>query len=374
MSVRFLTPPSVPPAEAVPELARASPGEPPQLLVVHAASARAWLAVLGRLTAIGLPLRTSARDPGAPLVAAWVAGPLENPEPLSLSADLILLGGGWDLLKEVLLGANRSRGLPRTARLERLARLPGVYVPALHEVERSEEGTILRVVPGPGATPLRGLGGSAPFESGSELFLPAHPRPEIQRLLGEERTPESLAGSVVAGEQVRLHFFVGLPGESGGGIVEWVKRFRHACVSRLRDERRLPRISVSLACYVPRPWTALQWWPMPPERALKAELARVTRGLRGIQGVTVTHDLPKWALLEGCLARGDRQTGWLFLLVHRLGWERAILWSPLNPAYILHRPRPADEPLPWDHVDWGIDRAGLRAQYEALLSALGEHG
>jgi len=111
---------------------------------------------------------------------------------------------------------------------------------------------------------------------------------------------------------------------------------------------------------------------MPPERALKAEIARVTRGLDGIHGVTVTHDLPKWALLEGCLARGDRQAGWLLLGVHRLGWEQAILRSPLNPAYILHRPRPADEPLPWDHVDWGIDRAGLRAHYETLLRALGE--
>jgi hypothetical protein len=167
---------------------------------------------------------------------------------------------------------------------------------------------------------------------------------------------------------------VGLPGESGGGIVEWVKRFRHACVQRLRDERKLPPISVSLACFVPRPWTPLQWWPMLTERALKDQISRVTRGLGGIRGVTVTHDLPKWALLEGCLSRGDRRSGWLFLAVRRLGWERAIVQSPVNPAFVLHRPRPVDETLPWDHVDWGIDRAGLRARYEALLSALGERG
>jgi hypothetical protein len=108
------------------------------------------------------------------------------------------------------------------------------------------------------------------------------------------------------------------------------------------------------------------------EKTLKDQISRVTRRLGGVPGVTVTHDLPKWALLEGCLSRGDRRTGWLLLAVRRLGWERAIVQSPLNPAFILHRPRPSDEILPWDHLDWGLDRLGLRAQYEALLSALGE--
>jgi hypothetical protein len=76
--------------------------------------------------------------------------------------------------------------------------------------------------------------------------------------------------------------------------------------------------------------------------------------------------------LEGCLSRGDRRTGWLLPAVRRFGWEQAVVQSPLNPAFILHRPRSADEMLPWDHLVWGIDRAGLRTQYEALLSALGE--
>jgi len=111
---------------------------------------------------------------------------------------------------------------------------------------------------------------------------------------------------------------------------------------------------------------------MPTERALKEQLSRVRRGLAGIREIAVTQDLPKWALLEGCFSRGDRRTGGLFLTAHRLGWDRAMVESPLNPAFILHRPRPAAEILPWDHLEWGLDRAGLRVRYEALLSALGE--
>ena len=372
MAVAFLTAPSVTPADALPELARLRSGERPELLIAHAATAREWLAVLGRLEAFGITLRQSARSAEDPLVAVWVGGPAENPEPLSLVADLILLGGGWDLLREIPLELDRSRGHARRARLERLAGITGVYVPFLYPVDYSEEGTIARVTIPPGAEAPKGREGGAPFGSAQELLTPGHPLPEVQQILGESHSPESLAGSIATGGRVRLHFFVGLPGESGEGIVEWIKRFRHVCVSRLHDERDLPMISVSLACFVPRPWTPFQWWPMPGERELKDQIARVTRGLEGIHGVTVTHDLPKWALLEGCLTRGDRRTGALFLMIHRLGWERAVIQSPLNPAFILHRPRPAAEILPWDHLDWGIDRVGLRARYEALLPALGE--
>lgn len=372
MAVLFLTAPSVPPAEVLPELARVQSGERPDLLVAHAGTAREWLAIQDRLEAFGVTLRQSERSSGDPLVAVWVEGPTENPEPLSLVADLIFLGGGWNLLREILPELDRSRGLDRQARLERLAGVASVYVPFLYQVDYLEEGTIARVTLPPGAGAPKGREGGAPFGSDRELLPPGHPRSEVQQLLGENHSPESLAGSIATGGPVRLHFFVGLPGEDGDGITEWVKRFRHACVHRLHNERDLPMISVSLACFVPRPWTPLQWWPMPTERALKDQISRVTRGLERIRGVTVTHDLPKWALLEGCLSRGDRRTGGLFLTIHRLGWERAVIQSPLNPAFILHRPRPAAEILPWDHLDWGIDRVGLRARYEALRSALGE--
>jgi hypothetical protein len=341
--------------------------------VARVANAKEWFALLDRLEAMGIASRQAERSSADPLVAVWVSSPTENPEPLALVADLILLGGGWKLLEETLLELNRARGLAREVRLERLATVGGVYVPAFYDVEHSEQGSLVRVVPRPGVASPNGLPGAAPFLAESSPPPPGHPEPEVQHLLGGVESPEGLAQRLADPDRVRLHFFLGLPGGSGDAIAGWVKRFRHACLRRLKDERRLPRIGVSLACFVPRPWTPLQWWPMATERALKAEIARVMRGLGGIRDLTVTHDLPKWALLEGCLSRGDRRTGWLLLAVRRFGWDRALVQSPLNPAFILHRPRTSDETLPWDHLVWGIDRARLRAQYESLLSALGEH-
>jgi len=103
---------------------------------------------------------------------------------------------------------------------------------------------------------------------------------------------------------------------------------------------------------------------MLPEEALKARLAAISRELSRVPGVTVTHDLPKWALLEGLLARGDRRAGELLLAMVRLGWDRARLEHPLNPAFLLHRERGKGETLPWDHLRWGIDREALWADYE----------
>ena len=102
---------------------------------------------------------------------------------------------------------------------------------------------------------------------------------------------------------------------------------------------------------------------MLPEEALKARLAAISRELSRVPGVTVTHDLPKWALLEGLLARGDRRAGELLLAMVRLGWGRARLEHPLNPAFLLHRERGKGETLPWDHLRWGIDREALWADY-----------
>ena len=141
-------------------------------------------------------------------------------------------------------------------------------------------------------------------------------------------------------------------------------------MTRWKDERRLPPVSVSLVCFVPRPWTPLQWVPMATEEKLKETVAATMRELLKVPGVTVTRDVPKWALLEGILARGDRRASDLLLAAARAGWDQAKLNHPLNPAFVLHRERTREEILPWDHLAWGIDRDALWADYQRARMSL----
>ncbi|MFQ5896930.1 MAG: hypothetical protein ACE5JN_01600 [Candidatus Methylomirabilia bacterium] len=371
MSVAFLTAPSVPPAEAFPELTRLPPDRRPEVLVARTASVKTWLPILDTLADKRIALSQEEREARDPLVAVWLATPQENPEPLAVVADLLLLGGGWPLLRAVLAELEASRGSPRAERLERLARLSGVYVPSLYALRYAADGSVASVIPRPGVPWPRGLEGATPFDEGDEAPPPGHPAPEIQHLLGRISSPEEVAGQVQEGERIFLSFAVGLPAASAASIAQWVKKLRHCLVVRLRDERRLPPLSVGLTCFVPRPWTPLQWWPMPGGRALKDQLSSTLRALRAVPGVTVTHDLPKWAMLEGVLALGDRRAGDFLLATRRLGWDRACVEHPLNPAFFLNRRKRAEEILPWDHVDWGQDRARLRARYESALAAVG---
>jgi radical SAM family uncharacterized protein/radical SAM-linked protein len=90
--------------------------------------------VLGMLELGGIPLRSSERGEDDPLVLA--GGPVAtHAEPLALFVDAFLIGDGEEAATEIALEWVRAKreGLSRAARLERLARLGGVYVPSLYD-------------------------------------------------------------------------------------------------------------------------------------------------------------------------------------------------------------------------------------------------
>ncbi len=105
--------------------------------------------VLRMLELGGIPLRTEHRGDDDPLVIA--GGPVAtHMEPMAIFLDAVLVGDGEEATSEIAKTWTRDKraGLPRQERLERLAQIPGVYVPSLYGVrEDSESG--LEVVVGP---------------------------------------------------------------------------------------------------------------------------------------------------------------------------------------------------------------------------------
>ena len=96
--------------------------------------------VLAILDRAGLPLRAADRDARHPLVVAGGIALQINPEPLAPFFDAVLVGEGEVLVPPFLAAvrAARAAGAPRAELLERLAGGPGVYVPALYDVEYSD--------------------------------------------------------------------------------------------------------------------------------------------------------------------------------------------------------------------------------------------
>ena len=104
--------------------------------------------VLNMLDLAGVPLKSSERDESHPLVVA--GGPCVcNPEPLADFIDIFFLGEGEEVDLEVidLYKKHKKNGFKRAEFLKAAAKIEGVYVPSLYEVEYMEDGKIKAVTP-----------------------------------------------------------------------------------------------------------------------------------------------------------------------------------------------------------------------------------
>jgi len=96
--------------------------------------------ILKMLELSGIPLRSVNRSDDDPLVVA--GGPVAtHMEPMAIFLDAVLIGDGEEATTEIALCwvDAKKRGLSRAERLLELAKIPGVYVPALYDVATDPE-------------------------------------------------------------------------------------------------------------------------------------------------------------------------------------------------------------------------------------------
>ncbi len=104
--------------------------------------------VLNMLNLAELPLKAAERDEKYPLVVA--GGPCVcNAEPLADFIDIFFLGEGEEVDLEVidLYKRHKKKGYDKQEFLKDAAKIQGVYVPSLYEVEYFEDGKIKSVTP-----------------------------------------------------------------------------------------------------------------------------------------------------------------------------------------------------------------------------------
>jgi radical SAM family uncharacterized protein len=110
--------------------------------------------VLAMLDLGGIPLRSSERGTGDPLVIA--GGPCAMaPEPIADFIDAFALGEGEELAGEIVEAYKvwKTSGEPRSALMSRLAAIGGVYVPSLYRVDYTDDGRVASVRPAQTAAP-----------------------------------------------------------------------------------------------------------------------------------------------------------------------------------------------------------------------------
>lgn len=96
--------------------------------------------ILNMLDLGGVPVLCADRGEDDPIVIA--GGPcVFNPEPLAMFIDCFVVGDGEEAILELAKAVLEGGG--RQAILERLSKMPGMYVPALYPMELSEEGVLV---------------------------------------------------------------------------------------------------------------------------------------------------------------------------------------------------------------------------------------
>jgi radical SAM family uncharacterized protein len=172
---------------------------------------------------------------------------------------------------------------------------------------------------------------------------------------------------------LKLYFMVGLPTETPADVDAIVDLAREVSLSGKAVLGRVANVNVTVSPFVPKPHTPFQREGMAkPEHFAEAK-ARTLRRARGLPIHIKFHDAER-AFIEAALTRGDRRQARVLEEAWKRGskfeawdecyssarWREAFAAAGLDPAWYAHREIPADEPLPWDHLDVGTTPAWLR--------------
>jgi radical SAM family uncharacterized protein/radical SAM-linked protein len=212
---------------------------------------------------------------------------------------------------------------------------------------------------------------------------------------------ELLRGVITAYEQgwnrVKLYFMIGLPGETDVdvlGIAETVEWLQQQC----RQKGRRPlSVNLTISNFTPKPHTPFQWHSVSTAEFLrKQDLLR--QALRSLRGIKANFTDVRISAMENFVGRGDRRLSSVVLRAWQLGagmdawwenmeqafsaWTQAIEESGLSWKYrqveagewnVMDTTGDHDAslnaPLPWDHLDTGIDKQWLQTDLKRALAA-----
>ena len=192
----------------------------------------------------------------------------------------------------------------------------------------------------------------------------------INKGLSEDDILEAAGALVENGvPNLRLYFMVGLPLETDPdieGIIALCKRIKHQFLKFSRTRQRIGEITVSLNCFVPKPFTPFQWVAMNDIKALKMKIKKVKTELKKVANLRIHADIPRWAYIQALFSRGDRRVADVLSLAHANNgnWAQTLKTTPMNPDFYIYRERDFTELLPWDFIDHGFQKSLLWKEYQ----------
>lgn len=226
----------------------------------------------------------------------------------------------------------------------------------------------------------------ASVRASSITFAPEAGTQRLRDVINKNVTEEDLmnaAGIAFAAgkEQVKLYFMDGLPTETDEDL-DGIAKLGKAVIEKFyatpeHNKRRQPQVTVSVSCFVPKPFTPFQWEPQDMPETLERKRLYIRSKITDRKIKYSCHDSGT-SRIEAVLALGDRRVGAALELACREGfrfdawdeffsydrWMDVFARSGIDPSFYANRRRQTSEVLPWDVIDCGVTKEFLIREYE----------
>ncbi len=165
-----------------------------------------------------------------------------------------------------------------------------------------------------------------------------------------------LTGNGIA--NINLYLLTGIPGEDQKTFDD-----TEAFLGRIRKAGGNGRISVHVNVMVPKPWTPLQFYPVPPADGLGRNISGISRVCR-MNGISFEAKSVRASLRQAVLSVGGAGIG-KALVAYSAGsisWKKALLENGIDPG-LIHGERGTEDDLPWDRIAGPCGKDRLLAAY-----------
>ena len=184
-------------------------------------------------------------------------------------------------------------------------------------------------------------------------------------------------------KQVKLYFMMGLPTETDEdiiGIAQLAKKVVDL-YTEIRG-RRGCKVTVSVSCFVPKPYTPFQWFGQLPIEEFQRRQHLLKEHITD-RSITFHYHDARLSVIEGVFARGDRRLapalyeawkngakfdGWSDLFDDSR-YFAAFETCGIDWEYYSRRTRVIGEPLPWAHTSPGVLERFLKSEWQKALAA-----
>ena len=180
---------------------------------------------------------------------------------------------------------------------------------------------------------------------------------------------------------VKLYFMNGLPTETFEDI-EGIATLAQKVVDAYyknpsRSRGKSPTVTVSVSCFVPKPFTPFQWEAQDTLEMLNDKQHYLYEKITDRKIKYKYHDA-KLSIIEAAFARGDRRLCSVLLKAHEYGfkfdawdeyfnyekWVSTFKEVGIDPSFYANRKIGLDEVLPWDIIDCGVCKEFLLRERE----------